>query len=270
MAAPVNTVAPALTPTAPVLGDTLATTAGTWDGSYTYTYEWFRDGVLVSGLTTATRKFVRADLGCALQSRVTAANGDVPPLTKTAFSNATTPSAGTLVVEDGAGLSNAESFCSVAEADTYHDKRGNAAWAAKSLGDKEAALRSATDYMEQTFRFEWDGYRYSDVQSLSWPRYEVRQRDTVYGYRYWPAYYGYNTVPQLVRWACAELALRATQAALTKDTGGPLKKRVKVDVIETEYVESSLQQQVTYRSVEDMLDPFLSGGGRYRAQVSRS
>ena len=50
-----------------------------------------------------------------------------------------------MVVEDGTGLSNADSFVSVAYADTYFSTRGVSAWA--SLTNKEALLIKATDYI---------------------------------------------------------------------------------------------------------------------------
>ena len=52
----------------------------------------------------------------------------------------------TLVIEDGTGKSNAESYISVADADTYHSNRGNTDWAALTTAEKERLLRIATDY----------------------------------------------------------------------------------------------------------------------------
>ena len=41
-----------------------------------------------------------------------------------------------LIVEDGTGLAGAESYVSVTDADTYHDKRGNTAWATLTTAQK--------------------------------------------------------------------------------------------------------------------------------------
>jgi hypothetical protein len=65
----------------------------------------------------------------------------------------------TLTVEDGTGKADAESYISVADADTYFTARNNATWAALSTSDKEAALRKATDYMLQAYRVRWAGMR---------------------------------------------------------------------------------------------------------------
>lgn len=52
-----------------------------------------------------------------------------------------------LIVEDGTGLADAESYLSVADADTYHADRNNEAWQDYSTAEKEAALRKATQYI---------------------------------------------------------------------------------------------------------------------------
>ena len=54
-----------------------------------------------------------------------------------------------LTPETGAGLADADSYCSQADADAYHDDRGNGAWALLDSDAKDAALRKATDYMVQ-------------------------------------------------------------------------------------------------------------------------
>jgi hypothetical protein len=86
-----------------------------------------------------------------------------------------------LIVETGQAGSTSESFASVADADLYHSNRGNTAWAAiASTALKEAALRKATDYMEQSYRLRWLGYRHTEAQALSWPRDEVQRSDFTY------------------------------------------------------------------------------------------
>lgn len=74
-AAPVNTVAPALSGTAQV-GETLTVTNGTWTGTPTPTYsrEWLRDGVVIEGETGTTYTLVEDDEGAVIRVRVTATN----------------------------------------------------------------------------------------------------------------------------------------------------------------------------------------------------
>ena len=62
-----------------------------------------------------------------------------------------------LVVEDGSGLSGANSYATAAQADTYASDRGLSAWTGDTA-TKEAALIRATDYLEATYREAWLGY----------------------------------------------------------------------------------------------------------------
>ena len=114
-----------------------------------------------------------------------------------------------LIVEDGSGLSDAESLCSVAYATTYHADRGNTTWAALTTAEQEQALRKATEYMQEIYGERWKGVRaYPIRQRLDWPR-AWADVDLV------PV--GYNSVPDDVARACASLALRASTAALAPD-----------------------------------------------------
>lgn len=73
--APVLTAAPVITGTAKV-GETLSSSNGTFSGdaTITYTYQWFADGVAVSGATNATYALTEADLGKKFMCRVFAQN----------------------------------------------------------------------------------------------------------------------------------------------------------------------------------------------------
>jgi hypothetical protein len=158
-----------------------------------------------------------------------------------------------LVIDDGTGRADAESFVSVADATAYHAKRGNAAWAALASDEaREQMLRKATDYMEQVYRGRWAGMRKTVAQALSWPRYYVPVRDVPI-----TQYYPDNTVPTVVANACAELALRAITGELAPDIKR-LAKRVKVDVIETEYVDGATPY-TRFRAIDKMLEPFMTG-----------
>ena len=78
----------------------------------------------------------------------------------------------TLIVEDGTGLANSNSFVSVAEADDYLGNVGATAWSEATLDAKEAALIRATAYLSTYFR--WKGARVNGrAQALSYPRQGV-------------------------------------------------------------------------------------------------
>ena len=83
-----------------------------------------------------------------------------------------------LIVETGAGLSDAESYVSVSDADTYHFKQGNpSTWSTSTTDQKESALRVATAYLDGRYGLRWVGRRINQTMALDWPRYEVTDRD---------------------------------------------------------------------------------------------
>ena len=156
-----------------------------------------------------------------------------------------------LIVEDGSGKSDSESYISVADASTYHAARGNTAWAALATDAlREAALRKATDFMRQVYRSRWQGYKVNEDQALDWPRYYVE----VEGYAI-----DSDIVPTEIKNACAELALRASAADLNPDlTQGVA--REKVGQIEVEYDKAS-PQFTRYKAIDAILSPYLKAGG---------
>lgn len=171
-----------------------------------------------------------------------------------------------IVVEDGTGKADAESYISVSDASTYHSARGNAAWAALASDTvREQCLRKATEYMRQVYGQAWAGYRVSTTQALDWPRYEVPRRDVgVLLANYWPS----TSVPTDVQRACAELALRASSADLLSDLGRPAVEET-VGPITVRYAEGARQSK-RYPTVEGMLAPFLRAGGTSSAAVVRA
>lgn len=145
----------------------------------------------------------------------------------------------------------ATSLCSVADADAYHQARGNTAWGVLTAEAKEANLIKATDYIGQIYGQRWKGVRTSSLQTLDWPRYDV----CAYGYPVES-----DIVPAAVANACAEMALRAIASPILAPDVARLKKRVKVGPIETEYVDGSTGL-TRYTAVDNMLAAYLSSSG---------
>lgn len=176
----------------------------------------------------------------------------------------------TLIVEDGTGKADAESYISVADASAYHTARGNAAWAALASDTlREQALRRATDYMLQRYRKRWGGYRYGATQALDWPRSFVYLEPFVHGaVGTYPYLVADNIVPTEVKNACAELALRAAAGSLSPDQSRA-KTRVKVGPIETEY-DASSPQGVQFVAIEAMLSPYFGAAGGNTLKVVRA
>lgn len=157
-----------------------------------------------------------------------------------------------LIVEDGSGMENAESYISVADADTYHSNLGNSTWATLTTTVKEQLLRKATNYMVQVYRQSWAGIRKNDTQSLDFPRYLVPKYDN--GAMY--SYYDENSVPKEVKDACCEFALKANTSALAPDLDR-LTKREKLGTLEVEYDTTKGYPYVQYRAMDNLLSPLL-------------
>ena len=169
-----------------------------------------------------------------------------------------------LIVEDGTGKADAESYISVANADTYHANRGNTTWATLTTDEKEQALRRATDYLLEVYRLKWKGSRVNDIQALDHPRSFMERDDGEYlsyenlnisnGNYYYPN----DVVVTEVKNACALMAWKAAAGELAPDLSqGVL--REKVDVLEVQYDPNSTQY-VRYRAIDNLLRPFLMGG----------
>ena len=154
-----------------------------------------------------------------------------------------------IVTETGSGSSTAETLISVVDSDTYHAARGNATWATITTAQKEQALRRATEFMIQSFTNRWQGYRKTDTQALDWPRYDV----VVNGY-----VIDNDIVPETVKRACAEMAIRAAAGPLIDDlTQGVTSETV--GPIQVTYDKTS-NRKTKYASVEALLQPYLKAG----------
>jgi hypothetical protein len=165
-----------------------------------------------------------------------------------------------LTVEDGSGVDGANSYLAVADADTYHLDRGNTDWAAATTAAKQTALIRATDYIEQEYGERWKGCQVASDQALAWPRYDVPNGATGY---YLPS----DELPQALLNATAILALEALAADLNPnlDRGGMV-KRERVDVLETEYMDSA-PPWTSRPAVDGLLQKYLTGSSINRQTV---
>jgi len=140
--------------------------------------------------------------------------------------------AATFVVEDGTGLSTANSYLSVADADQYNENNSASTdWSGATQANKEKALRLATRYLDVRYDGLWKSFRTNETQALAWPRAYAVDQD---GY-YWDS----DEMPQRLEDATAELALRVIEgdtlfADITKPgtiksqsvTVGPIQKSI--------------------------------------------
>lgn len=174
----------------------------------------------------------------------------------------------TLIVEDGTVVAGANCYCSLTFANAWHSSRGMTLWATDMTDpEREAAIIRAAQFMQQSFRMRWLGYRKTTTQSMDWPRYEVERKDGPMVYGYAANWYDDDVVPIEVQQANAELAYKAAFGDLLEDYGR-LTKREKVDAIEVEYFIGS-SPTIKYISVERLLSPLLRDGGGVNVSVER-
>lgn len=167
-----------------------------------------------------------------------------------------------LVVEDGTGKANAESYVSVAEVTAYFAGRGSRADDWDAIEDQEAAIRGAMSYLLQVYSGQWAGLRSTDAQALDWPRINVPWRDSPAGTR--PD----NVIPSELKAACAELALRTADGDLLADTERETLSE-RVDVISVTYAQGR-SQQTQYPAVHGLLRSLLTAGGGAMVEVERA
>lgn len=159
-------------------------------------------------------------------------------------------------VEDGTGLTAANSILSVADADQIMENYDDpAAWTAATDDVKENALRQATRYLN--YMYVWDGYKTVTTQGCQWPRYPVYDEDGTL--------IDSDVTPKRVQEACAYLAMQAVVdgdvlipdnqnegiVKKTKDVIGPITE-------EREYLYGE-EPDKQYTVVEMLIEPFVIG-----------
>jgi hypothetical protein len=129
-----------------------------------------------------------------------------------------------LVVENGTGLSTAESYVSADDADTYLVARGApATWEAASDVKRQQALRVATEWLDARMMYRWLGQVVSASQALAWPRAGVYDINDVY--------VASDAVPTAVERATAEAAAAFIEDASSLQPGNADAGDVEVETV---------------------------------------
>src|SRR5688572_29395075 len=107
-----------------------------------------------------------------------------------------------------AGAANANTYITLADADTYHDSHGYATtWTSATNDQQKVVLVWATRLLDA--HFEWTGTIASDTQALRWPRAATYDRDG--------RLLANDEIPEAIEFATAELA----RHLLTADRTAP-------------------------------------------------
>jgi hypothetical protein len=158
------------------------------------------------------------------------------------------------------GASNANSFATVAEADSYHEAHlYGSAWTSASTTTKEQALVMATRWLDAQVR--WLGYASYSTQALGWPRFEVVNPVTGW-------LLDGTTIPQRIKDVTAELARRLIVGDLTADNAAEVAglKRLKAGPVELEFSEY-VHSKPLPDAVLAMLDGFITTVGSMSINV---
>lgn len=169
-----------------------------------------------------------------------------------------------IVVEDGTGLADAETYVSVADCKAYLDARGKTEWGLLDLAVQEASLRNAADYLDAVYGPRLQGYRLKVTQALLWPRTDVKF-DNVW----WdPA-----PLPMpLTRACCETAALAASGVDLFEplDRGGQVTEKLEIvgPITERTKWASSAPSGIVYPAIKRYMD-LLCGSGTLIGSVVR-
>lgn len=162
-----------------------------------------------------------------------------------------------LIVEDGTGYLDAESYCGTDHVDEYVTNRFGAShtWLTKTQTEKEQLIRVATDYMTSQYRGRWKGVKADRNNSLPWPRFGVVDED---GYAY-----EYKEIPPALKTATAEICRLYVEGSIALDQTEDERriKREKIGPLETEYEGGKGRQRIP--QIDKILAGlFEEGGGK--------
>lgn len=152
-----------------------------------------------------------------------------------------------LVIEDGTGKPDADSYVSVADCEAY--AAANNLTFAGTESEQEGRLRRATRYLDTEYQYK--GQESTETQALAWPR------DVAPG-----------VIPKQIKDACCELACKAGDLwadvdprAIVSQTVGP---------ISTTYAEPVNGGQKRFAAVDSMLRCWIDGRGLWSVPVVRA
>lgn len=163
----------------------------------------------------------------------------------------------TIIVEDGTGLANANSYVTLAEADAYFTSIGELGWAGTD-DFKNQNLINATAAIDATYGPRYISYLRDEVtQSLLWPREQIWDRHS--------RRIDNGALPNSLKNAQMEMALLA-QNGVDLYPEGRLDNQTTAesvsigDISESKTYQRTATEQATYegfRKVEQLLWPIL-------------
>jgi len=192
----------------------------------------------------------------------------------------------TLIVEEGTGKSDANSYASEVQFVALMTNMGKTTVAEADSDQIEAALVKATQYMSQKYRLLWKGSRVHVTQSLNWPRRGVdvpdffdpffRDLSNVPISFQETLFIAENVVPGEVVVATILIAAETFSGALStgdlQNALGRVTRKEKLGVLEVEYFGDGGQSRQTtrYWNAEQTIEPFLALQRLHGGQLIRN
>lgn len=173
----------------------------------------------------------------------------------------------TIIVEDGTAKTDANSYISRADANSYLEAHAEAAtWAALSDAAKDALLVRGTRALDDLL--SWAGYRVTATQALEWPRQgvpwagphpSVEGQPQTIDFDTWPT----NQIPTQLKAATAEAAAfcMANNPGAQPDSAGIKKLGLGDGAIDIEFDATTTPPPLP-AMITAKLKAFVSGGGR--------
>lgn len=154
-----------------------------------------------------------------------------------------------MIVEDGTGLPNANSYVTVEFADDYFSARGVSSWDSLETAQKEQALICATDFIDNVY--QWYGKKATSEQALRFPRVNLVD------------YEGQEIVgiPNCLKQAVcdgANLSASGTELFQTKNENGDVVQET-ITTLSFTYAKSDKSEATTSTTLYDSINTKLRG-----------
>lgn len=157
----------------------------------------------------------------------------------------------TLIVEDGSGISDSNSYCDLDFALEYCVNHGYTSWIDMTEDEQKVYLIKGTSFVDNFY--EWKGYKRTSVQSLEFPRDGLidNNKTEILGIPN-------NLKKAVIEAAFINLSSEVDNLFVSRDENGAI-KRQKVDELEVEYfgeseaTETEAEYKTTYQVLNKLL-----------------
>ncbi|SEP80234.1 hypothetical protein SAMN04487977_101470 [Treponema bryantii] len=154
-----------------------------------------------------------------------------------------------MIVEDGTGKYNADSYVTVEFANDYFSDRGVTGWDSLTNSKKEQSLIRATDFIDNIY--QWYGKKAHTEQSLRFPRIELKD------------YEGQDVVgvPTCLKQAVCDAAIlvsKGTELFQTKNENGDVTSET-ITTLSFTYAKSDKSEAIASTTLYDSINTKLRG-----------